>query len=123
MADSHIRFPDDDIETYPSNALMLQRNEFVVDICNRIDAGFVVHLGDIVHPLPVEAAHEAAVELAVGVYKQLKHPIHFVAGNHDIGDKPNALVAVPPVAIENYQVFERHWGSPYGSFDAGNLHY
>ena len=123
MADSHIRFPDDDIETYPSNALMLKRNEFVVDVCNRIDASFVIHLGDIVHPLPIEVGHEPAVELASDVYRRLDHPIHFVAGNHDIGDKPNALVAVPPVAAENYQVFERYWGPPYKSFEIDDLHF
>ena len=123
MADSHIRFPDDDIETYPSNALMLKRNEFVVDVCNRINASFVIHLGDIVHPLPIEVGHEPAVELASDVYRRLDHPIHFVAGNHDIGDKPKALVAVPPVASENYHVFERYWGPPYKSFEIDNLHF
>jgi 3',5'-cyclic AMP phosphodiesterase CpdA len=123
VADSHIRFPDDDVETYPSNSLMVARNEFVVDACNRIGPAFIVHLGDIVHPLPVEDAHEAAVRLAAGVYARLQAPIHFVAGNHDIGDKPNAYVAVPPVAEENYGVFERFWGEPYKSFDSGDLHF
>ena len=102
---------------------MVARNEFVVDVCNRIGPDFIVHLGDIVHPRPVEDAHEAAVQLAVGVYARLEAPIHFVAGNHDIGDKPNAYVAVPPVAEENYGVFERFWGEPYQSFDSGDLHF
>ena len=123
VADSHIRFPDDDVETYPSNSLMVARNEFVVDVCNDIGPAFIVHLGDIVHPLPVEDAHEAAVRLAAGVYARLEVPIHFVAGNHDIGDKPNAYVAVPPVAEENYGVFERFWGEPHQSFDLGDLHF
>ena len=123
VADSHIRFPDDDVETYPSNSLMVARNEFVVEVCNHIGPAFIVHLGDIVHPLPVEDAHEAAVQLAAGVYARLEAPIRFVAGNHDIGDKPNAYVAVPPVAEENYGVFERFWGEPYTSFDLGDLHF
>jgi 3',5'-cyclic AMP phosphodiesterase CpdA len=123
VADSHIRFPDDDVETYPSNSLMVARNEFVVDVCNRIEPAFVVHLGDIVHPLPVQHSHVAAVELAAGVYARLEAPIHFVAGNHDIGDKPNTYVAVPAVAEENYGVFERFWGEPYTSFSEGDLHF
>ena len=123
VADSHIRFPDDDVETYPSNSLMAVRNEFVVEVCNRIGPAFIVHLGDIVHPLPVEDAHEAAVQLAAGVYARLEAPIRFVAGNHDIGDKPNAYVTVPPVAEENYGVFERVWGEAYTSFDWGDLHF
>lgn len=123
IADSHIRPPDQEIDEYPSNALMAQRNEFIVDLANRIDAAFVIHLGDIVHPLPVEDTHVEAIRLAQGVYGGLRHPIHFVAGNHDVGDKPNAFVSVPPVAEENYSVFEEAWGSSYHSFDVGNCHF
>ncbi|MCP4304158.1 MAG: hypothetical protein GY788_04585 [bacterium] len=123
VADSHIRFPDDDVITYPSNALMVDRNRRVVELCNELDAEFVVHLGDIVHPLPVESGHEPAVQLAVGIYEGLEPPIYFVAGNHDIGDKPNAMVAVPAVAEENYAVFEKYWGPAFQSFDRADCHF
>ena len=81
VADSHIRFPDDDVATYPSNALMLDRNRRVVEMCNELTPAFVVHLGDIVHPLPVEEAHEPAVKLAADVYSTLDAPVYFVPGN------------------------------------------
>ncbi len=123
IADSHIRPPDQEIGAYPSNAWLVPRNEFIVDLCNRIDASFVVHLGDIVHPLPVEDAHVEAIELAAGVYARLRHPIYFVPGNHDVGDKPDALVAVPAVAEENYPVFEDAWGPSFRSFDADGVHF
>lgn len=123
VADSHIRFPDDDVATYPSNALMVDRNRRVVEMCNELDGQFVVHLGDIVHPLPVEDAHAAAVQLAAEVYSDLEVPIHFVAGNHDIGDKPDAMVAVPSVAEDNYGIFEQYWGRAFQSFDVGACHF
>ena len=123
IADSHIRFPDDDVETYPSNALMVDRNRRVVELCNDLEPAFVVHLGDIVHPLPVEDAHEPTVQLATDVYSDLAPPIHYVPGNHDIGDKPNALVAVPAVADENYGVFEKYWGQAFQSFDIEDCHF
>jgi 3',5'-cyclic AMP phosphodiesterase CpdA len=123
IADSHIRPPDQEIDAYPSNAWLVQRNEFIVDLCNHIDASFVVHLGDIVHPLPVEDTHVEAIDLAAGVYARLRQPIHFVPGNHDVGDKPDALVAVPAVAEENYAVFEDAWGPSFRSFDAGAFHF
>jgi predicted phosphodiesterase len=123
VADSHIRFPDDDIATYPSNALMIDRNRRVVEMCNDLDAAFVVHLGDIVHPLPVEDAHSSAVQLAAELYSDLNIPIHFVAGNHDVGDKPDAMVAVPAVAEDNYGIFEHYWGSSYRSFDVDTCHF
>jgi 3',5'-cyclic AMP phosphodiesterase CpdA len=123
VADSHIRFPDDDVATYPSNALMVDRNRRVVELCNHLDGEFVIHLGDIVHPLPVEEAHAATVQLAAEVYSDLNMPVHFVAGNHDIGDKPDAMVAVPAVADRNYGIFEQYWGKAYQSFDRGNCHF
>ncbi len=123
IADSHIRPPDQEVDAYPSNALMVQRNEFIVDLCNQIDAAFVVHLGDIVHPLPLEETHREAIDLAHGVYRQLRHPIYFVPGNHDVGDKPNAFVAVPAVDEANYPVYEEAWGPPFYSFDVEECHF
>jgi len=123
IADSHIRFPDDDVDTYPSNALMVERNRRVVEMCNELQPAFVVHLGDIVHPLPAEDLHEPAVHLAADLYSDLLPPIHYVPGNHDIGDKPNAMVAVPAVADEYYEVFESNWGPAFKSFDVGDCHF
>lgn len=123
IADSHIRPPDQEVAQYPSNAQMVKRNDFIVDLANEIDAAFVVHLGDIVHPLPVERTHVDAIGLAKKVYAGLRHPIHFVPGNHDVGDKPNALVAVPAVAEENYRVYEDAWGPSFHSFDHEDCHF
>ncbi len=123
IADSHIRPPDQEVDAYPSNALMVERNEFIVDLCNQIDAAFVVHLGDIVHPLPVEDTHGEAIGLAHDVYGALRHPIYFVPGNHDVGDKPNAFVAVPAVDEANYPVYEEAWGPSFYSFDVGECHF
>jgi predicted phosphodiesterase len=123
IADSHIRPEDQEIDAYPSNAFLIRRNEAVVSLCNTIDAAFVVHLGDIVHPLPTEDSHATAIEIAHGVYSQLRHPIHFVAGNHDVGDKPHAHVAVPSVDEANYAVYEAAWGDAFGSFDEAGCHF
>lgn len=124
VADSHIRSPHDGSGEYPSNAVLADRSRRVVALLNRLQPSFVVHLGDIVHPLPVDdAAHRSAVRLASEVYGQLGVPIHFVAGNHDVGDKPGSLVAVPAVADEFYEVFETAWGPAFRSFDHADRHF
>jgi 3',5'-cyclic AMP phosphodiesterase CpdA len=123
IADSHIRPPDQEVDTYPSNAWLVERNEAVVEMCNGVDASFVVHLGDIVHPLPTQDSHASAIGLAQEVYGRLDHPIHFVAGNHDVGDKPNAHVAVPAVDEENYAAYEAAWGDAFRSFDEAGCHF
>ncbi|NIA24240.1 MAG: hypothetical protein GWP04_01580 [Gammaproteobacteria bacterium] len=121
IADSHIR--REDSGGYPSDGAMLERNRFVVDLINRLKPSFVIHLGDIVHPLPVEAGHEAAVRLAADLYRGIEVPVRHLPGNHDVGDKPNPHVAVPQVRDTAYEVFERYWGPAYGSFDHGGCHF
>jgi len=121
IADSHIRRQDGG--GYPSDGAMLERNRFVVDLINRLGPSFVIHLGDIVHPLPVEVGHEAAVRLAADLYQGIEVPLHHLPGNHDVGDKPNPQVAVPPVDDAAYDVFERHWGPAYRSFDHDGCHF
>lgn len=121
IADSHIRQPDSG--TYRSDGAMIGRNRYVVDLINQLEPSFVVHLGDIVHPLPVEEAHEDAVRLAAGLYEAISVPVHHLPGNHDVGDKPGPLVAAPQVADAAYDVFERYWGPAYRSFDHGGCHF
>ncbi|GBE21121.1 MAG TPA: hypothetical protein ENH00_08995 [Actinobacteria bacterium] len=121
IADSHIRRQDSG--EYPSDGAMVERNRFVVGMIDRLEPSFVIHLGDIVHPLPVEAGHEAAVRLAADLYQGIEVPLHHLPGNHDVGDKPNPQVAVPPARDAAYEVFERHWGPAYRSFDHGGCHF
>lgn len=121
IADSHIRRPD--TGTYASDNAMVGRNQHVADLIDRLEASFVIHLGDIVHPLPVEAGHEEAVRLAASLYDRMSVPVHHLPGNHDVGDKPNPQVAVPQVTDTAYDVFERYWGPAYRSFDYEGVHF
>ena len=62
IADTHIRLPDSAKEGgYPSNRLSNDRAKYVVQCINRIKPDFVIHLGDLVHPIPALSNHESAV--------------------------------------------------------------
>jgi len=124
VADSHIRLPTGNDEGgYPSNRHATARNRYVVDYVNELNPDFVIHLGDIVHPIPALASHRQAVELARDVYAALKAPLYALPDNHDIGDKPNAWMPAPVVDGQSHQVFKEHWGALYRSFDHRDCHF
>ena len=124
IADSHIRLPAADAEGgYPSNRYTSARNRYVVACLNRLKPNFVVHLGDIVHPIPALASHEEAVLLAREIYAGLDVPLHVLPGNHDIGDKANAWMPAPVVDAHSHAIYEKHWGDLYRSFDHQDGHF
>jgi 3',5'-cyclic AMP phosphodiesterase CpdA len=73
-----------DIDTIKLGAA---RSRYVVDRLNSLKPDFVVHLGDIVHPVPGSPAYEDSAGRFHGLYEDLDCPLYLVAGNHDIGEK------------------------------------
>ena len=124
ISDSHFRLATSAAEGgYASNRLANSRNAYVVECLNRLEPDFVVHLGDVVHPIPALASHADAVRLAQKTYAGLKAPLHMVPGNHDLGDKPNAWMPAPVVNEANHRAFEENWGAPFRSFDFADCHF
>ena len=117
IADSHIRLPDAVEEGgYASNRLTVERARYVVQCLNRLQPDFVVHLGDLVHPIPALRIHEETVKLARQIFAAVKADFYALPGNHDIGDKPNAWLPAPVVEQGSHCVFEKYWGPLYQSF-------
>lgn len=85
------------------------------------EPAFVLHLGDVVHPLPDAPSHPAAAALAGSLFGGLDCPIRYLPGNHDIGDKP--LSGQPAKRVRGDYL--ARWNERYGSdtfiFDAGPL--
>ncbi len=119
ISDSHVRLPDATEEGgYASNRLTIERAEYVVRCVNKLRPDFVVHLGDLVHPIPALPIHEAAVERAREIFAGIEADFYALPGNHDIGDKPNAWLPAPVVEEESHLIFARQWGPLYQSFAA-----
>lgn len=132
IADAHIRLdtatsaplsagvssPD-----YPSNQLANGRNRHIIRQINQLTPDFVIHLGDLVHPIPALPAFEPAMQTAYEMYQQLDADLHVLPGNHDVGDKPNAWTPAPAVSEESCAIFERLWEPTWSSFDHEGCHF
>jgi len=124
LADSHIRLQTgNDYDFYPSNQIANARNYYVVAKINQLNPEFVIHLGDVVYPIPELQTYENAVQLAQNLYQRLKSKYYVVPGNHDVGDKANAWVPAPAVTEESHKIFEKYWGKNFSSFNYEDCHF
>ena len=123
IADSHFHLEGHDPQAhYPSDGRHNEQNRQVVQRLNEADIAFVIHLGDVPHPVPGTAAHLGALQIASETYSPLKAPLFMVPGNHDVGDKPQGWATAPKATRARHQDFIQRWGPPFGSFDEGNIH-
>ncbi|MCP4139769.1 MAG: hypothetical protein GY755_05670 [Chloroflexi bacterium] len=124
ISDTHIRLPSAAEEGgYASNRLAIERAEYVVNAVNALNPDFVLHLGDVVHPIPLLANHEEAVKKAAEIFSEIEADLYVLPGNHDIGDKPNAWLPAPVIEEDSHLIFSKYWGDVYKSFSKGDSHF
>jgi predicted phosphodiesterase len=124
LSDTHIR-PEEGEGSSPwkVNRYTNDRARWVVDRINRADPEFVIHIGDIVHPLPHLPTYGSAAGAAKGVLNGLKAPCYCIPGNHDVGDKNNPTVPAYIVDDHGLDLYGNCFGPLYRSFDHGGVHF
>jgi predicted phosphodiesterase len=119
VTDTHVNFGETECNSeFEINQRANGRLRHVVRDLNHRDVDFVVHLGDIVHPVPaLPDLYEMAANCFHEQVADLRHPLHLVPGNHDIGDKP--IVWSPgAVACDEYiALWKKTFGANYQAFD------
>ena len=124
ISDSHVNEEEArSVSPFESNALANGRLRYVVESLNRQQLAFVVHLGDMGNPLPELASYKPAAERFQEIVAGLRAPLHLVAGNHCIGDKPGGWVPVPRISTEALAQYEQVYGRQYYAFDHGPCHF
>lgn len=108
---------------YPCNALANARTRQVIAELNQIAPDFVIHLGDIVNPVPELPTYGEAAGHFKALVNNLEMPIHLVPGNHDVGDKPVSWMPAGTVNDDHLALYETHFGCHYYSFDHKDLHF
>ncbi len=123
ISDTHIRLPEASNEGgYLSNRLSIERAENTVQCVNKLNPDFVLHLGDLVHPIPALSLHQKTVKKARQIFSAIDADFYTLPGNHDIGDKPNAWLPAPVVEEHSHHTFSKYWGPLYQSFSTKNCH-
>jgi len=117
ITDTHIRAPQGDLSSpYAVNDLANERARYAAELLAAQKPDFVVHLGDMVHPLPGMPVYNAACQEAKSLLEPLGSKLHFVPGNHDVGDKPNPGAPAAEVTSESIKIYEKEFGASYKSF-------
>ena len=124
LADSHIN-PEEGVSSSPwdSNRLANARNRFVIHDINRHAPDFVVHLGDLVHPVPALPNYSVAADRFHELFRELESSLYLVPGNHDVGDKPLSWMPAENVTEEYVTLFRKHFGEHFYSFDYQVCHF
>ena len=124
ITDTHIRSPKgDDSSPYAVNEKANDRARYAVQLLAGQNPDFVIHLGDMVHPLPHMAAYADAAREAKKIFSPLMPNLKFVPGNHDIGDKPSLVSPAGPADKNSLNVYRQHFGEDYYSFEFKNIQF
>jgi len=123
LSDTHIRPPDLSSSPWKTNLKANERAKHIAQAINAQHPDLVIHLGDIVHPVPHLPTHKPASIVAEEIMHTLESPYYYVPGNHDIGDKDNPTVPAHIVNESFIEYFKEHYGPTYQSFDHKNIHF
>ncbi len=125
IADSHLNKDECDCNSpFPVNKLANMRLRHVIRDINSKHVRFVVHLGDLIHPVPaVKELYSHAAERFKEQVTELIPPIHLTPGNHDIGDKPMPWAPAGIITTEYIQLWKKTFGADYYSFDHQGIHF
>ncbi len=120
ITDTHIRPAVLDASSpFPVNDRANGRARHAIALLAGQNPAFVLHLGDMVHTLPHMLTYGDACRNALSIFEPLRDRMHFVPGNHDIGDKPSIDSPADPVTPQAAQAYTEHFGASYKTFEHG----
>ncbi len=125
ITDTHVNQGEDETNSpFESGRLANRRMRHVIRDLNERDLAFVVHVGDIVHPVPaIPGLYADAARRFFEVFDTLRHPARLTPGNHDVGDKPNDWAPAALINEDHLALWQHHFGDQYASFDHQECHF
>ena len=123
ISDTHVNADEDYCDSpFPVNARANKRFRNVIADINQREVEFVMHLGDLLHPVPknIDLYRNAATAYRE-IASNLNVPMHIIPGNHDIGDTPIAGAPTSPITDEFIDVWKHEFGAQYTSYAHGGL--
>lgn len=121
VADTHVNERDGHSSSpYEANARANARARHVFASIAQLEPqpAFVMHLGDIVHPVPELPGFVPAVEQFRALSAITRCPLHVLPGNHDVGDKRVDWMPAGSVTTEHVEQYRRFFGPDYYVFES-----
>lgn len=124
VSDTHIR-PKESDQSSPwiVNTFANGRARRLVSLLRAHAPEFVIHLGDMVHPLPSLPSYGDAVEEAKRIFAPLQVPLYLIPGNHDVGDKPMPGMPAAPATAEDVATYRDAFGPDWQVFEYGGCRF
>ncbi len=124
IADTHFMLdPGERRVEFSSRLKQMARAETALKLVAALDADFVVHMGDLVQEWPDTAAFPRALDAALGQLRNCGVSPRHVAGNHDVGDKPDPTMPTRPVTPESLAAYHDACGHSWHSFGHGGCRF
>ena len=126
VADTHVNEAEDtSTSPFATNHLAnpRARHVFAEIAAMRPPPSFVVHLGDIVHPVPSLPTFHDAVGNFKAIASQLPVPLHVVPGNHDVGDKTVDWMPAEQVCDDYLATYRNAFGADFHAFDENGVRF
>ena len=125
ISDSHYMLdPGEDALEFENRRKQSTRREIALRMAGGLAPKFVVHNGDMVQEYPdnLERFYKSMDESLEQMRACGVKP-YYVAGNHDIGDKPDPTAPASHVSREVLDWYHRRFGKSWYSFDRGDCHF
>ncbi|MFY0613017.1 MAG: metallophosphoesterase [Hyphomicrobiaceae bacterium] len=120
ISDTHLRLPEDArLTPWKSQAKGVERAELAMRQIEKAEPEFLVHLGDMVQPVPHLPSYTRTAEFACQLFEKLDCPVHYTPGNHDIGDKLTPVTPAHETDAHSVQAYEAAFGASYYAFEHG----
>jgi len=126
VADTHVNESEDTCASpFATNAKANARARHVFNDIAALSPApdFVIHLGDIVHPVPSQASFDEAARRFKAMAQVLPMPLHLVPGNHDVGDKRIDWMPADIVCEDYLRKYREVFGPDYYAIDHGGIRF
>jgi len=123
LADTHYMLdPGEDPVEFSSRRCQADRADWAWQLASSLECPHVFHMGDLVQEFPGTESFSDAMNAAIEQFTRHALAPRVVAGNHDVGDKPDPTMPTRPVTAESLAEFHEVLGRSWYALDVGPLH-
>ena len=124
VADTHYMLdPGGRALEFESRRKQTARADAALRLAASLGADFILHMGDLVQEFPETRRYHEAIGRARAQLARLDAKVRIVAGNHDVGDKPDPTMPTRPVTSESLKRHHARFGDSWYSFDHRDCHF